>query len=229
MNLIVLAGGQGTRFYPVTKHIPKALVRVQGRPLIEHVLQSFDGLVSKIIVVVNDETGELLRSYLGTSYGNSTIEYVVQPLAGPRGTWAALQQASALLDRDDYFMVINCDDIFNRDEIIKIVSMRPEVAMGISKAVMPKKYLGIMVNNEYVSNFRSNQGSESELVEDLFCNGLYILSPNVLQLHPVEIADGEFGLPQTLFANLKTIPCLAIEMDYWVSINKPDDIKKLDI
>ena len=229
MNLIVLAAGQGTRFYPVTKHIPKALVRVQGKPLIEHVLQPFNGLVSKIIIVVNDETGEQLRSYLCESYGNSTIEYVVQPLAGPRGTWAALQQASVLLSGDNYFVVINCDDIFSRDEIKKVVSMRPEVAMGISRAVMPKKYLGIIVRNGYVTGFKSNNGSAVELLEDSFCNGLYILSSSVLQLKPIEITDGELGLPQTLFANLKTIPCKAIEMNYWVSINKPDDIKKLDI
>lgn len=228
MNLIVLAAGQGTRFYPTTKYIPKALVRVKRRPLIEHVLEPFQGSVTKIIIVINDETGDQLKAYLGDYYETIPIEYVVQKLSDARGTWSALLCAVNNLDQDNYFMVTNCDDIYNRSEVQQLVSEELTVTMAVTRAVMPKKYLGIVISEGYVQGFQSHSNSIAEQVEDVFCNGLYILSLELLKVAPVQITGGEFGLPQTLIANKIMIPCKAFTMNYWVSINKPDDINKLN-
>lgn len=227
MRLIVLAGGRGTRFYPTTKYIPKALVRVMGRPLIEHVLEPFQGLITEVIIVVNDETGDQLRAYLGQSYAGNPIKYVAQPLASTRGTWAALMETRNFLNTAEYFMVINSDDIFDREEIQKIINASPELGIGVSRSIMPKKYGGITINRGYVTGYVSHESTTSDFIEDVFCNGLYLLNAKVFDLEPVPIAGGEFGLPQTLFAHLKTMPCKAFYMNYWVSINKPDDISKL--
>lgn len=228
MNLIVLAAGQGTRFYPITKHIPKALVRVAGRPLIEHVLEPFIGQVTKIIIVVNTDTGSLLEAYLGQDYFGIPVCYTIQHTDNKKGTWPAMIQGSTLLDEtSDYFIVVNSDDIFNSAEIKKIVTGMHELSIGVSKATMPKKYLGIRTKKGYVREVVSNTDSKTDVVNDLFCNGLHILPRTILNQKEVVITGHEYGLPQTLFANLKEEPCRAIEMNYWISINKPGDIKKI--
>lgn len=228
MNLIVLAAGQGTRFYPITKHIPKALVRVGGRPLIEHVLEPFMGQVTKIIIVINPETGPVLEAYLGQEYFGIPVLYAIQSRSDQKGTWPSMVQGSALLDEsNDYFLVINSDDIFDAAEIKKIVAAPQELAMGVSRTTMPKKYLGMRIENGYIQGVVSNMSAETDTVNDLFCNGLHVLPRTILNQEGVMITGNEWGLPQTIFAHLKESPCRAIEMSHWISINKPDDIKKI--
>lgn len=227
MNLIVLAAGRGTRFYPTTKTIPKAMVRVHGKPLIEHCLSAFRTSVNKIIIVMNDETGMILESYLGREYEGIPVQYAMQSLTSRRGTWFAVQQVVPLLDpQEKYFIVTNCDDIYDREETAKVLSMPSSLAMGITKTIMPKKYLGILTHRELVTGYASHQNDSCDAVEDFFSNGLYILSKNILNLEPVEIAGGEYGLPQTLFKSLDEFPCRAIVMATWNSINCPADISR---
>ncbi len=228
MNLIILAAGQGTRFYPITKHIPKALVRVRNRPLIEHVLEPFIGQVTKIIIVINPETGPVLEAYLGQEYSGIPVQYAIQSTGDQKGTWPSMLKGSALLDEsNDHFLVINSDDIFDAREIKKIVATPQELAIGVSRTTMPKKYLGMRIENGYIQGVVSNMNAETDMVNDLFCNGLHVLPRTILNQEGVMITGDEWGLPQTIFAHLKESPCRAIEMSHWISINKPDDIKKM--
>jgi bifunctional UDP-N-acetylglucosamine pyrophosphorylase/glucosamine-1-phosphate N-acetyltransferase len=224
MNLIILAAGKGTRFYPKTKTIPKAMIRVRGRPLIEHVLEAFVGNVNKIIIVINDETGPVLENYLGEEYYGIPIVYTVKKTDVEKGTWPALIHGSKLLDTSNYFIVCNCDDIFNVKEITKLLKRKPVLTLGVSTAIMPKKYLGMNIKNGYITGTRSNMNTEEDTVSDLFCNGLHILSKDIFRCNPVEIAGGEYGLPQVIFKNLKHYPCKAAPLNFWISINKPEDI-----
>ena len=229
MNLVVLAAGPGTRFYPITKTIPKAMVRVNGKPLIEHCLASFKDSVTKIIVVVNDETGPVLQAYMGNTYEGISVEYAVQPLAAERGTWFAMLQAAPHLNADDeYFIVSNCDDVYDPVEIEAVINQAPALSMGITKTIMPKKYLGIRSEEGFVTGFVSHIDCAENETEDLFSNGLYIISKKILSLHPVQIAGGEYGLPQTILKNLDIFSCRAIPMKAWRSVNKPSDILKMN-
>lgn len=226
MKLILLAAGQGTRFYPTTKDIPKAMVRVDGKPMIEWVLSSFKGLVDSIIIVINDETGQVLQAYLGSDYYGIPISYAVQPLGVERGTWPSLLKGSEYLDdTDGFFIVSNSDDIFDAEEMKSILNDSPALSMGVSRTVMPKKYMGMQISEGYITGTRSNMGAQTDTVLDIFCNGFHILPRELLQEEGVGIAGGEYGLPQTIFKNLEKYPCRAIEMKHWISINKPEDIR----
>ena len=55
MKLLILAGGYGTRLYPIVKDIPKALLEVAGKTLIDHTLDKFIGVsgIDEVLVVTN--------------------------------------------------------------------------------------------------------------------------------------------------------------------------------
>lgn len=63
MKILILAGGYGTRLYPVVKDTPKALLEVCGKTLIDHVLEKFHKLpdIEEVCVVTNDKFHALLQ------------------------------------------------------------------------------------------------------------------------------------------------------------------------
>lgn len=65
MKLLILAGGYGTRLYPVVKDIPKALLEVCGKTLIDHVLEKFIKVpgLDEVCVVTNDKFARQIESW----------------------------------------------------------------------------------------------------------------------------------------------------------------------
>lgn len=65
MQIVVLAGGLGTRLRPLTQQIPKALVPVCGRPFIEYQLERFHSQGIRDIVLCVGHLGHLIEAHLG--------------------------------------------------------------------------------------------------------------------------------------------------------------------
>lgn len=57
MKALILAAGYGTRLYPLTKHTPKPLLMIQGKPIINHLLKKIEesGCIREVFVVSNDK------------------------------------------------------------------------------------------------------------------------------------------------------------------------------
>ena len=71
MKILILAGGYGTRLYPIVKDTPKALLDVCGKTLIDHVLEKFYKLpaVEEVCVVTNDKFYSLLKAWAEAKAG----------------------------------------------------------------------------------------------------------------------------------------------------------------
>ena len=113
MRAMILAAGLGTRMRPLTDHLPKALVPVAGRPLIEYALRfvQFHGIED---VVVNlHHLGNKIRDALGdgSTYGLRIRYSPEDPILDTGG---AIKQAQPLLDGAP-FLVLNADTILDFD------------------------------------------------------------------------------------------------------------------
>jgi NDP-sugar pyrophosphorylase family protein len=65
-NLVILmAGGLGTRLRPLTDTIPKPLIKVRGKPVIEHIVESFLAHGFRRFVLSVGYRGEMIRSHFG--------------------------------------------------------------------------------------------------------------------------------------------------------------------
>lgn len=225
MKLVVLAAGRGTRFYPLTENIPKGMIEISGKPLLEHVLRPYLDHVAEIIFVINDKTGHKIREHFRDSYGGHSVSYAVQEEGkDAKGTFSALLLCKEILGSDP-FCVSNCDDLLIEGDI-KAAILEGKPGIGITKSIMPWNYLGIDSTDGYVSGFRRYAKEEGELWEDKFSNGFHLLTPEVFSFEPIRTKDGELGLPQTLFANLEKYPLKAFEFSKWQPVNGPEDLKK---
>jgi NDP-sugar pyrophosphorylase family protein len=106
MQIVVLAGGVGTRLWPLTKETPKPMVRVRGLPYLEHQLRLFARQSLTDVVVLTGYLGQQIEDYFGDgSRLGLRVRYSreLQPL----GTGGALREARHLLG--DEFLVVYGD------------------------------------------------------------------------------------------------------------------------
>ncbi len=112
MKAAILAGGAGTRLYPITAYVPKALIPIGSRYVIEHIIDYLkDHSVTEVVMLISQNEYDLLRNHLGdgTRYGVK-IEYSVEERLGTAG---ALGAATRLLG--DRFVVYYGDVLTDMD------------------------------------------------------------------------------------------------------------------
>ena len=108
MNAMILAAGRGERLMPLTKHIPKPLVRINGKPILAHHLERLHaaGIVDVIINV--SYLGHLIVEEFGYRFKDLRIFYSFEP-SPPLETAGGIAFAKPWALSDQPFLVINSD------------------------------------------------------------------------------------------------------------------------
>ena len=113
MRAMILAAGLGTRLRPLTNTVPKALVPVAGRPLIEYGLLFLKSQGIEEVVLNLHHLGGKIRGALGDGsiYG---LRITYSPKAPILDTGGGIKKAQTFLDGET-FVVLNCDAIIDLD------------------------------------------------------------------------------------------------------------------
>ena len=112
---MIFAAGLGTRLKPLTDSMPKALVRVGGRPLLEHVLLKLktEGF-SRVVVNVHHFSGQVI-GYLSRHDGFGMDIRVSDETSCLLDTGGGLKKAAPLFDADSPILIHNVDILSNED------------------------------------------------------------------------------------------------------------------
>jgi len=112
MQVVILAGGKGTRLRPLTYTQPKTMVRVCGKPFLEHQLELVKSYGLTDVLILTGCLGKQIEDYFGdgTHFGLS-IKYSYEDT--PIGTGGALKNAEGLLDES--FILLNGDTLLPID------------------------------------------------------------------------------------------------------------------
>ncbi len=228
MKAIILAGGKGSRLLPLTEYVPKALIPLKDKTLIELVIAQLPDSIDTVIITVK-YLGHLIEQKIGSSLGNKRILYAQQP-ADVDGTWPAMYCAKDYIDKNERFLVLNCDDIFEKEELERVIVTK-KIGMGVTKTIMPAKYHGIRLDEkEIVKEFhRHTNISREEPIVDLFANGLFLLDALVFAFDPVSLTDNERGLPQTLLKHATEYPLYAHKVSFWQPCNTLEDVHRIEL
>jgi NDP-sugar pyrophosphorylase family protein len=108
MQVAILAGGKGTRLMPMTHTIPKPMVKVAGRPFLEHLLELFKKQKFSRILMLVSHLGQQIEDYFknGSRFG---LDIIYSYEKTPMGTGGALINARDLLE--DNFILLNGDTL----------------------------------------------------------------------------------------------------------------------
>jgi len=110
MQVVILAGGKATRLGDLAKTQPKSMIEADGKPFLEHQLQSLRNAGVANVVLCIGHMGEQIKRYFGNGerFGVD-IEYSVETV--PMGTAGALKHARPLL-RDVFFVMYGDSFLF---------------------------------------------------------------------------------------------------------------------
>lgn len=143
MKAIILASGQWSRLRPLTDTTPKPLLKILGKSLIEHNLESLSGLVNECIIVVK-YMPEAFKDSLWDTYKNISITYHLQ--WEDNGTAAAIKDIK-LSDNED-ILVLYWDTIYPQKELKKVIES-PEYGCLVKQVENPAVYWIFQEKNGY--------------------------------------------------------------------------------
>ncbi len=221
MKAVILAAGKGNRLKPITDTTPKPLIKVQGKPILAHILENLPETISEVIIVINYK-GQDIKDFFTTYQTDLTITFAEQT-GELKGTMAALLAAQPYLLPTDRFLVLNSDDIHKKEELE--LYLQYDRAYGIQKMIMPG-YHAVECDQNGIVVCHREPTEEEKTTGTPIATGVYVLDYTIFDFEPVVLRDGEIGLPQTILANVDSYPVFKVETQHWMPINNHEDLER---
>lgn len=210
MDCIILAAGKGTRLRPYTNDIPKPLLAVQGRPILDWIIGALPP-IGRLVVVVN-YLAEQIEDYLVTQPHVKNWATVRQK--EPRGTGDALMACKGLIS-SDRVMVLNGDDLIGKADLAKLAN----VPMGIlAHAVDEPESFGI-INMKPDGTLATLVEKPTGLLPPQLANiGGYLFPSRVFDLKLTESPRGEYEITEAVSLLAAKNAFRVVEAAYWLPI-----------
>lgn len=220
MVAVILAGGQGTRLRPHTDEIPKPLLPVKGKPLIEIILRQMQKTgVTNVCLAVNHFSEQIVKTLGDGSRLGIKIEYSHEKKAlstiGPLKLIKNLP-ANFIVSNSDILTDLDFKTIYNAH-----LKSSAKITVATHTRRIPIDFGVLTVDdNGVVSGFQEKP--ELNLVVSM---GIYVFNKSILEFVP---DDQPFGFDQLVFTLLeKQIPIHTFPYSgYWLDIGRPDDYQK---
>ncbi|TMS92562.1 glucose-1-phosphate thymidylyltransferase [Pseudoalteromonas sp. S201] len=186
MKGIILAGGSGTRLYPITKGVSKQLVPIYDKPMVYYPLSvlMLAGIKEVLIISTPDDLPNF-RALLGDGSDlGMTFEYIVQP--SPDGLAQAFTLGADFIGDDDVCLVLG-DNIFHGHGLTKLLNKAVLTAKSEKKATVfgyyvkdPERY-GV-VEFDQAGNVESIEEKPTIAKSNYAVIGLYFYPNSVVNL-----------------------------------------------
>ncbi len=215
---IILAAGLGTRLKPVTGKLPKPLVPILDRPLLENVALNLEAASVREIAVNSHHLPDQIAAFATEREGTSHIEILHEPEI--LGTGGALVNARAFLAAGDYFLLHNGDVLTDLD-ISRLVEEH-EKHLPLATMVLTGGHENkVLVSSDgTVLDILGKVGAEEKQAGRLLTyTGIAAISPSLFDFLP---PTGPSSLPAALIAAIRAEPgcvrALCPEDLYWNDI-----------
>ena len=192
MKVVIMAGGKGTRIASVNSEVPKPMIEIGGKPILQWQIENLKACGLTDIILVVGYMGEVIQGYFkdGTSFGVH-ISYFVE--STPLGTAGALFKMSQLTD--DFLLM--CGDVildvdFNRfiafhhkNKAWASLMTHPnghpyDSSLLVTKVLSPQELGGLPIDTHCVVQWM-NKEDERSYYKNRVNAGIEIISPALLQ------------------------------------------------
>ncbi len=216
MQAVILAAGFGLRLKPYTDSLPKGLVPVLGKPLLEHIFEALPEAVTSVIIVTGYRSQQI-ESYFGKIAFGREVNYILQdPIDG---TGTAIHSAKSFLT-SDRFLVVNGDDLYTKEDLTALAGLQRGILAWKSGSDTAN---GLVLNSLGNLEGMTDPGQSSQVVN---C-GAYVLDQNYFS-YPLEeiIVHGqvEYSLPHTLCKQAEKHIVEVAYAHFWQPIGTPEQL-----
>jgi len=192
--VVIMAGGKGTRLKPITNVIPKPLVPIGEKPIMEIIIDSFHKLGSNNFYASVNYKADMIKYYFNSIEHSYNIDYFIEDK--PLGTAGSMYLLKDKINTT--FFVSNCDIVIDQD-YREIYDFHKENNYDISMIAAVKHYSIPYGTIETGANGEMISMQEKPELSFKINTGMYILEPHVLN----SIPDNEFLHITDLIENIK--------------------------
>ena len=178
---VILAGGKGTRLYPITYEIPKPLLPVKKKPIINYLVDLFlEQGIKEIIVLINRDFREEFSWWQKRYYPKNQIKFFEEK--EPLGTFGGLWYLKDWI-KDKPFFFTNGDEL-KKIDLKKMAEFHNQKStlgtIALLKVPDPQNYGVVICQNGFVQEFLEKPKNPSS---NYINSGLYLFSPEIFKYH----------------------------------------------
>ncbi|MBN2777445.1 MAG: nucleotidyltransferase family protein [Bacteroidales bacterium] len=220
VDAVIMAGGRGERLRPLTDLVPKPLLKVGDKPILEHNLNRLCLFGIDDFWITVKYLGEQIEAYFGDGEEKNTIiQYIYE--TEPLGTIGSVSKIKNFIH--DYILVTNSDLLTNIDYEHFFLDFIKQDA-DFSVATIPYRvdipYAVLETSNGHVVNFK-----EKPTYTYYSNGGIYLMKRELLKLIPIEKHYNTTDLMEELIKIGKKVVSYPLE-GYWLDIGKHEDYLK---
>ena len=224
MKAVILAGGIGTRMRPLTYVVPKAMLPIGGKPLLEHMiryLREYD--VSEVIVCVAYLKTHIMNHFKDGEGLGVKIKYAKADV--PLGTAGQLKTAEKYIS--DPFLAMN-GDIITSLNLRRLVAFHKKMG-GIGTIALKKFEVPVPYGHIELDANSNIQKFTEKPTFSFFANaGVYVFEPKIFRYIPDgQVVSLEKDTIPTMLANGERLNGY-LEEAYWADIGTVTDFERVD-
>ena len=225
LPVVIMAGGKGTRLKPITNVIPKPLVPVGDKTILEVIMDQFEGIgCHKFYMSVNYKA-DMMKYYLSQLDHKYDIEFFMEDK--PLGTIGSVSLLKGKITTS--FFVSNCDSI-NEQDYRDVYDYHVSNHNDLTIVTMVKTFkipYGVIETGE--DGLMTALSEKPELTYQVN-TGVYILNPSCIE----EIPEGEFFHITHLMEKIKArggrVGCFPVSEHAWRDMGEwPEYLKMIDV
>jgi len=220
MKAVILAGGLGMRLRPFTETIPKPLLPIGEKAVLEIQIEKLASLGFKEIYLATNYKSSYIKNFFGdgSRYG---VKIMISKESTPLGTAGPIKLLESELDEP--FIVMNGDILSQLNYKILYdfaLEKKSMLTLSIKRLITPFEFGNIFYEGDFVTGIEE----KPDLVNYILA-GIYVFTPEILKHIP---KDEYFGMDQLINKLLgEQIPISKYEItDYWLDIGRIEDYKK---
>jgi dTDP-glucose pyrophosphorylase/CBS domain-containing protein len=219
--VVIMAGGLGARLRPLTKDIPKPLIKVGSKPVLQTIIENFAEQGFEDLYLCINYKGEMIRKHFGNgSHFGVSIQYVEEnERLGTAGALALLPKAP-----DRPFIVMN-GDLLTKVDFVRLLEFHEQQGFAATMAMREYNYqvpYGVL---KFTSGYRLESLVEKPIKRFHVNAGIYILDPHTLR----HIPHHEYFEMPSLFHKLmeagESVGSFPLR-DYWIDIGRLEDLER---
>lgn len=221
MQAVILAAGRGERLRPLTDTIPKPLIPVAGRAMIEYAFDALPDAVTEIVIVIG-YLGKHIEKCIGHLWRGRPIRYVRQE-DRRAGTFAALSTAKEILS--GRFLVLASDVFYKKENLTELLQHPLSLLVRKEVGDCSRRIAQCAVENDLLLGINEEAVPKGEVFAN---SSAYVLDGRIFNEPLVRGKNGEEWL-SAMVGNLAAhVPVRVVLATFHATVTTPYDLSYVE-